>query len=61
MTRALVFMLTCTSAVVMGAALLIAQIDIPDVDTGGSVALLVLCSFAFGGLAWWLHNSEEAK
>lgn len=57
-TRALVYTLTATSAVVMGAGILIAQI-LPDDDSGGAVVLMFFMSLAFAGLAGWLLNTLE--
>lgn len=54
--RLVMYTLTATSAVVMGAALLISEMP-GDVD--GAVEFMVVASFAFAFLAIWMHGTID--
>ena len=57
MTRLMVYSLTCTSAVVMGAALLIARIGTDEAaDTTG---FMIGASIAFAAMAWWTWTQDN--
>ncbi len=53
--RLLMYMLTATSAVVMGGALLLAQIH-TDNDFSDAKTAMVLLSVAYAGVAGWLGS-----